>query len=144
MGVRLLRRLEDLLRGAGGGPPRPAPTRRTVGELLQRCSEFKLAEEERERRDAERKKREEAERRKKHIIALAPDEPRLWERVERHIEEKLPKAYLEAVKILLDLRDIARYRRSDVQFELRVAELAEQYRRRPALLSSMRGAGLIE
>jgi len=75
---------------------------------------------------------------------LAPDEPRLWERVEQHIEEKLPKAYGEAVKILVDLRDIAGYRHSEAQFRQRVAELAEQYRRRPALLSAMRGAGLIE
>ena len=144
VGVRLLRRLEKLQRGAEGSPPQPAPTRRTVGELLKRSREFEMAEEERKRQEAERRKQEETARRKKHIIALAPDEPRLWERVERHIEEKLPKAYHEAVKILVDLRDIARYRRSETQFEQRIAQLTEQYRRRPALLSSMRGAGLTE
>ena len=144
MGVRLLRRLEELQRSAGGGPPKSAPTRRTVGELLKSCCKLKLAEEERKQKEAETKKRDEAERRKKHIIALAPDEPLLWKRVEQHIEEKLPKAYLEAVKILLDLRDIARYRRLEAQFEQRVAQLAEHYRRRPALQSALRGASLIE
>jgi hypothetical protein len=107
---QLLRRVreEGPGRGNAGGAE---PARRTVGALRERAET--MAEERRrlaaERAQAERARQEgEAARaRAKHLDSLAGKEPALWRRIEELVATKKPRAYDEAVALLVDLRDLA-------------------------------------
>ena len=142
--VRLRRRLEELLRETEGEQEGPAAPRRTVRTLLTRAEELRGEETERKRRQAEKRRKEAAARRKKHIIALAPEAPRLWGKVEGLIEEKTGSAYDEAMGVLVDLKDIASYRRSETEFDRQVEALADRYRKRPALVRRLKERGLLD
>ena len=70
--------------------------------------------EERRRRIAEqkarakaRKKREAELARKEYLISLAAREDRIWKKVEVYINSRQPAKYDEAVKLLIDLRDLS-------------------------------------
>ena len=58
------------------------------------------------------------------------------------IEQKQAKAYEEAIKLLIDLRDLARRRGQEDSFSARIAQFYEEYRTRSGLLSRLRHAGL--
>jgi len=142
--VRLRRRLEGMLGEREGEQEAPRAPRRTVRTLLTRARELRDGEEQRKRRKAEKKRKEAAARRKKHIIALAPGAPRLWQKVEGLIEEKTGAAYDEAMGVLVDLKDIALYRRTEEAFSRQVEELANRYRKRPALVRRLKERSFLE
>ena len=98
-------------RDAGGQRATEQKKRRTVGELLRAAEEHaeqqrrlaaKKAAEEKARRE-----REAAISREKHLDRIAGQEPKLWSEVENLIATKQPKSYDQAVKLLVDLRDLA-------------------------------------
>jgi len=121
----------------------PPVARRTVRAMLLRARELRDAEEQRKRRKAEEERVRAAALRKKRIVALAPEAPRLWAKVEELIRRKLPAAYDEAMPVLADLLAIAQYKGDEVAFRERVDQLACAYRNRPALLSRLRQDGLL-
>ncbi|MFN8497975.1 MAG: hypothetical protein U0641_08970 [Anaerolineae bacterium] len=59
------------------------------------------------------------------------------------IEQKQAKAYDEAVKLLVELRDLAQHRGENVQFEARMGAIQEQYARSRTLLERLRKAKLL-
>lgn len=120
--------------------------RRAVAELL---SAAEALTEEKRRRAAERaaaeKKRIEMERaaaREKYLDELAQKADKVWQNVEGLISTKQPARYDEAVKLLVDLRDLAARRGKIEGFQLRHRELCEKHAKKPSLLRKIERAGL--
>ena len=120
--------------------------RRTVAELL---SAAEALTEEKRRRAAEKaaaeKRRIEKERaaaREKYLDDLAHKADKVWLKVEDLISTKQPARYEEAVKLLVDLRDLAARRGKIEGFQLRHRELCEKHAKKPSLLRMIEKAGL--
>jgi hypothetical protein len=120
--------------------------RRTVGELLRAAEEH--AEEQRRltaKKAAEEKARRErkaAALREKYLQEIAGREPELWNQVEDLIATKQPKGYDHAVKLLLDLRDLAACKGKMDDFEARLDGLRAAHTRKPSFIDRLRKAKL--
>lgn len=120
--------------------------RRTAGELLR--SAEKLAEE--RRRLAVKKAAEEKAQREreaailwaKHLDEIAGREPELWNEVENLISTKQPKSYDCAVKLLVDLRDLATRKGKTDEFRARLDAIWAAQARKPSFIERLRKAGL--
>jgi hypothetical protein len=132
--------------GRQSGHASKSENRRTAGELLLAADELV---EEKKRRAAERaaaeKKRLEKEKeaaRAKYLDDLARKADKVWRKVHDLISTKQPARYDEAVKLLIDLRDLAT-RQDDVHsFQVRHRELCEKNAKKPSLLRRMEKSGL--
>jgi len=120
--------------------------KRTVGELLQAAEEHaekrrraaaRKAAEERARRE-----REAAERREKYLNEIASREPNLWNQVEILISTKQPKNYDQAVRLLVDLRDLASRKGKMDEFVRRLSVLRAAQARKPSFIERLSKAGL--
>jgi hypothetical protein len=121
-------------------------TSRTAGELLATAA---LLRAERERRDAEQRERGRARRersaavaRQRHLDTLAVDQPAAWQRIDELIAMTKPREYDTAVKLLVDLRDLAERDGDTAAFRHRLAELRTMHARKPSLLERLHLAGL--
>lgn len=76
------------------------------------------------------------------LKSLAPKEPQLWETVNTLLAKPQTQKYDEAVKILIDLRDLAMYQDRMTLFQQRINDIYQQYQRRSGLLSRLQQAGL--
>ena len=131
LSVELNRRLRQVA-------PMPEPElqpRRTVGQLLKETEE---------RRERERRRRaEESEaRRVQELEVLAKREAQTWEEVDTLIQQTQAKAYDKAVRLLLKLRELARYKEQEETFQQRLNHMCEQYCKRSALLRRLHEADL--
>ena len=115
--------------------------RRTVGDLLRAAKEYA---EERRRMEADKRAREKAQRereaaiaRAKHLDKIAGREPQLWAEVDALIAARQPKSYDQAVKLLIDLRDLDACRKGG-DFGPRLDEIRRQHARKPALIARLR------
>jgi len=122
------------------------PRRRTVGELLHSAQD--LAEERRRlaaKKAAEEKARREREAailRAKHLDEIDGREPELWNEVENLISTKQPKSYDSAVKLLVDLRDLAARKGKTDEFRARIDAICVAHARKPSFIERLRKAGL--
>ncbi len=130
---------------AGTGSEASA-TRRTVGELLRtaeaRAEERRQAEDRKRKEEAERHQREAAAARAKYLDGLAARQPQLWARVENLIAETKPKSYEQAIKLLIDLRDLAQREERERDFRMRLDAIHVAHARKPAFIERLRKAGL--
>jgi len=124
----------------------PKPRKRTVAELLSKAGEYreerKKAEVEKATKEKTRREAEEAARRNKYLDALARREPETWLKVNRLIATKQPSPYNEAIKLLVDLRDLATRKGKGGKFNSKFTWLREQHAKKPSLIERMRKAGL--
>jgi len=144
LGVELVQRFQETLpvedsQNTGNKP-------RLVGELLA-CAETCAKERKRkiaEEREKERLRleREKAIAREKRLTELASHENEAWEKVETYIETKQQSGYDEAVKLLVDLRDVARKKEKVAKFEKRLQNLRTQYSRKSSFIRRLKNAGL--
>jgi hypothetical protein len=135
--VQLVRRLRELASEGLSIDESSAPRRRTVVELLAAAREQAERRRERERQEAEKA-------RIRKLEEMAPREPQVWEQVHALIEQKKVKAYDEAVKLLIELRELAQHFGQLDRFNARVNQITADYRNRPALRSRLERAGLVE
>ncbi|MBN2321275.1 MAG: hypothetical protein JXR49_19505 [Acidobacteria bacterium] len=132
--------------GKRSGHPSNSENRRTAGELLLAVEE--LAEEKKhraaERAAAEKKRleKEKAAARAKYLDNLAQKADKVWRKVHDLISTKQPAKYDEAVKLLVDLRDLAAHQGDIQSFQLRHRELCEKNAKKPSLLRRMEKSGL--
>ena len=114
---------------------------RTVGELLAAAAQHREAREREEaRRAAEARARKEAEQAKaraEYLDELVTRQDAVWKEVERLVAARVPKAYDEAVALLVDLRDVAERANGSAQFRSRLAGLMGRYSNRPSLLERL-------
>jgi hypothetical protein len=75
------------------------------------------------------------------LDSLAGQEPKLWDKVDMLIAEKQAKSYDQALKILVDLRDLTS-RIGGGDFRLRIEALRQEHTRKPAFIELLRKAGL--
>ena len=140
--------LQRFIKERDSGGPRTAEQtkRRTVGELLNTTEEH--VEQQRRlaaQKAAEEKARHEREAaisRAKHLDKIAGREPKLWDEVENLIATKQPKSYDHAVKLLVDLRDLAVRRGEREEFGVRLGALRAAQARKPSFIERLRKAGL--
>ncbi len=142
---RLLKRFEQETSPSNQGNSLSAKRRR-VGELLSRAEALSA---EKSRREAERRAAEEARRKQDQAAArakllnqLAGQEPQLWTKVELLVQNSVPKNYDEAIRLLVDLRDLATRSGQTAGFESRLRNLRQRYQRRSSLLARIDKAGL--
>jgi hypothetical protein len=133
--VQLMRRLRALAAEQSGQHEQFAPHRRRASALLAVAREQAEHRRKRQRQEAEKT-------RLRRLDELAPKAPQVWEQVVALIEKKQVKAYDEAVKLLLELREVAQHIKQMDGFKARINQIYEDYRSRPGLLSRLRHAGL--
>ena len=122
-----------------------ATKRRTVAELLRQAEQ---AAEERQRVATENAEREKARRehqaaiaRAKYLDALAGREGSTWRQVEKLVATKQPKKYDQAVRLLVDLRDLAA-RNGRADFRRRCEEFRALHVGKPSFVERLRKARL--
>jgi hypothetical protein len=138
--------LQRFQRRAGRAERRSPAARRTVGELRQtaeaRAEERRQAEARRRAEEAQRRERAAALARAKYLDDIARDEPKLWTRIDNLIATKQPNRYDEAVRLLLDLRDLAQREGRDREFSRKLNALYLDHNRKPSFTSRLHKAGL--
>jgi len=122
-----------------------SPPRRTVAELLraaeERRKEYARAKAQRKTKEEALRKEAEAAAREKHLDNLVANESQAWARVENLISSKVPKSYDEAVRILVDLRDLD-LREKRGEFSTAIETIRRTHERKPAFLTRLVKAGL--
>lgn len=88
-----------------------------------------------------RRQHKEKKSREKHLNSLIGKEITLWKDIENLLLTKQPKQYDQAVKILLDLRDLAAHE-GPLEFNSRIATLRQTHARKPAFIERLRKKGL--
>jgi hypothetical protein len=130
--VELNRRLREIL----PLPVEKPVSRRTVGQLRRAAKD---------RRERERRRQAEVatEKRIQKLEALAKREAEAWAEVESFIGQMQARPYDDAVRLLVELRDLAAYRGEEAVFQERLNHIYEEYSRRSGLLRRLHNAGLL-
>jgi len=120
--------------------------RRKVVDLISRAETYA---EERKRRAAEqkakaqaRKKREKSIAREKYLKGLAGQEDSIWKKVDELIKSKQPVKYDEAVKLMVDLRDLYKKNETEKAFNRKFKTICENHHRKVSFLNRLQKAGL--
>ena len=139
--AELLQRFLKERPGNGG----PAASDRTVGQLLRAAkaytTERKRLEAEKLAKEKARREREAAIARETHLDGLVGREAELWTEVDGLVATKQPKSYDQAVRILVDLRDLAA-RGKEGDFGLRIEALRQAQAKKPSFIGRLQKAGL--
>ena len=105
--------------------------------------------EERKRRIAEQKDREQAKEKRERAIArekyiknLAGREDSIWKKVDELIDSKQPAKYDEAVKLLVDLRDLNKKTGKEKAFNQKLKTIRENHRRKSTFLNRLKKVSL--
>jgi len=119
---------------------------RSVEDLLSRAETLAA---ERKRRAAEqkakeqaRRKREEALAREQYLDSLAGREDNIWKRVNELIITKQPAKYDEAIKLLIDLRDLSKKTGRQKTFKQKLITLSQAHYRKVSFMDRIQKAGL--
>jgi hypothetical protein len=116
-------------------PQAPHQRRRTVSQLS--------AAAERQRKQKELLQAEEAEKRRiEGLKLLAKRETQAWPAVETLIQRGQSKTYDDAVAQLLQLRELAEFQHTQVEFKKRVSQLAKQFQSRHSFIQRLEKAKL--
>ena len=78
----------------------------------------------------------------KALQALIPREAQVWEEVDNLLIKAQSNTYDQAVKLLVQLQDLARYREDYLPFQQRLKNIRAKYSRRTGLLERLNKAGL--
>jgi len=118
---------------------------RTVGQLLraakEHATERKRIRAEKEAKEKARRERDAALARDKYLDSIAGQERRLWAEIDSLTATKQPKSYDQAVKLLVDLRDLD-VRNKGGDFLRRFEVLRQEQARKPSFIERLRKAGL--
>ena len=109
------------------------PSRRTIKQILDAASEE-------EEQAQKREKQEAAARRIQELEALAKREGEVWDEVESLVQKPQAQTYEQAVKLLVQLRDLANHQNQNAAFQERIAQIYEKYSKRKGLIERMRKA----
>ena len=119
---------------------------RTVTELREKVTIHAKEKErliaEQKAREKARKEKEEAIARKNYLNDLAKRENEIWEKVDSLILIKTAKEYDEAVRLLVDLRDLGKRNNTTRTFKSKLMTIKEKHSRKLSLLKRIDDAGL--
>ena len=120
--------------------------RRTVEELTsmgeRHAAERKRRISEQAAKEKARKEREKAVIREKYLIELAKRGDQVWSQIDELIKTKRQADYDEAVKLLVDLRDIDKGKGNEMAFKGKLGDIREKHLRKPSLIRRLKDAGL--
>jgi hypothetical protein len=140
--AELLQRFLRQRSAAGAGP---VTSGRTVGQLLAAAAahtkQRKRIEAEKQTAERVRREREAAAAREKHLDSLVGREARLWAEIETLVATTQAAGYDQAVRHLVDLRDLATRGRGG-DFRLRLESLRQAHARKLAFIKRLDKAGL--
>ncbi len=143
-GAEILRRF-DLSRKSSS-PTEAQPKRRTVGGLLAAAREIRAKKArlaaERQAAESARHEQEAAKARARYLDQLAGREQATWQKVEALIQAKQPNKYAIAVKLIVDLRDLAARSKGEADFRAALGKLRNVHAAKPSLLRRLLDAGL--
>jgi hypothetical protein len=119
---------------------------RSVGELLGKAEKYtaerkSLAAEKRAKERA-KKEREEAIAREKYLNNLAKSENKVWEKVDALVITGQQAGYDEAVKLLVDLRDLSSRTKKKKKFKEKLENISDKYRRKTSFIRRLTDAGV--
>jgi peptidyl-tRNA hydrolase len=80
--------------------------------------------------------------RQRYLASIAGRESELWERIGNLVSARKPKKYDEAVKLIVDLRDLHTSTDSSIDFQIRLTALREDHSNKHQLLRRLNWAGL--
>ncbi|HHB75672.1 MAG TPA: hypothetical protein ENK84_03900 [Desulfobulbus sp.] len=130
---------------ARNNPASISQGRRTAGELLEQMDSCARERQKREAEEHARRqailKKEQARKRKKYLAGLAGKEDVLWSQVNTLIAGKRPADYDQAVRLLLDLKELAKGKSDRVLFLERLDNLCREHRRKYSLIKRLKDSG---
>jgi hypothetical protein len=109
---------------------------RTLAELIKIADEQYIQRETKAQQAA-------ATARRKYLEQIAPKADEIWQEVYKLIELKQAKSYEEAVKHLVDLKDLAINQDKLSEFSIRLTDLKRQYKSRSSLMNRLHTAELL-
>ena len=119
---------------------------RTVGDLLSaaRAREEEKAQRFEEERAIEmaRKKAEAEADRARYLDQLAKHEEATWDQVIAHIQKRQPKAYDQAIRLLIDLRDLAVRQGLETTFKAKIERIRATHIAKTSFLDRLTNAAL--
>ena len=143
--TRVTELLQRFLRERSAGDDGVAGTKRTVGQLRRAAQAYakerQRIEADKRAKEKARQERQAATARAMHLDGLAGREKKLWTEVHTLVATKLPKNYDQAVKILLDLRDLAA-RDNGNNFGINIEALRQTHARKPSFMERLKKARL--
>lgn len=118
----------------------------TVMKLLQKAEAYT---EEKDRQIAEQKEKEKARKekeaaiaREKYLNGLAGRENEIWKKVDSLILTKKPKDYDEAVRLLIDLKDLAKKNNTTIFFKSKLMAIRGNHSRKSSFINRIDSARL--
>jgi len=121
-------------------------TSRTVMKLLQKAEadtkekDRQIAEQ--ETKEKARKEKETAIAREKYLNGLAGRKNEIWKKVDSLILTKKPKDYDEAVRLLIDLKDLAKKNNTTYLFKSKLMAIRENHSRKSSFINRIDSASL--
>ena len=119
---------------------------RTVMELFQKAQGYTT---EKNKRIAEHKAKEKARQEKEAAIArdkylkrLAGRENEIWDKINALVLTKRPRDYDEAVKFLIDLKDLAKKNNTTSSFKSKLMDIRKTHSRKSSFINRIDSAGL--
>ncbi|MEA2639084.1 MAG: hypothetical protein QOF51_478 [Chloroflexota bacterium] len=127
-------------------PADDSAQRRTVAELLesteQRTAVRQREEAERRAQEQARRQREEAAQRTSYLEGLVGHEDAIWQQVESLVQSKQPNAYDEAVRLLVDLRELGERTGTLSRFHDQLDELRARHGKKVSFIERFDRVGL--
>ena len=77
-----------------------------------------------------------------YLKSLAGREDSIWKKVDELIDSKQPAKYDEAVKLLVDLRDLNKKNGKENAFNKKLKTICENHRRKSTFLNRLKIVGL--
>jgi len=119
---------------------------RTVMKMLQKAEAYTKKKDrqiaEQKAKEKARKKKEAAIAREKHLNGLAGREKEIWKKVDTLILTKKPKDYDEAVRLLIDLKDLAKKTNTTSLFKSKLMAIRENHSRKASFINRIDSANL--
>lgn len=132
------------VRESGDSAPAKAVTGqgRTVKDLLALAGRKGQEREQREAQERQRQKQKQATARSAYLDSLVGREDELWRQVETLVGAKRPSEYPQAVRLLVDLRDLAARQQKSEDFQSQLVDLRARNSGKRSFLNLLNGAGL--
>jgi len=119
---------------------------RTVMKLLQKAEAYTKEKDrqiaEQKAKEKARKEKEAAIAREKYLNGLAGRENEIWKKVDTLILTKKPKDYDEAVRLLIDLKDLAKKNNTTSLFKSKLMAIRKNHSRKSSFINRIDSASL--
>ena len=119
---------------------------RTVMKLLQKAEAYNKEKDrqiaEQKAKEKARKEKEAAIAREKYLNGLAGRENEIWKKVDSLILTKKTKDYDEAVRLLIDLKDLAKKNNTTYLFKSKLMAIRENHSRKSSFINRIDSANL--